>query len=112
MNRLEDMEKLWNGLSDTSQVLLEPLRDNIVFLEKHLAELRKYPFIEVNPKDPTQQRATQAAKQYRELIQQYNSCVKVLMKAAQNEGAGGSPLRDYVMALRGANRGVQTNKGE
>ena len=101
MERIEDMEKLWSNLSDTTKLLLEPLRDNILFLENHLAELRKYPFIEVNPNNPTQQRATHAAKQYRELIQQYNSCVKVLLKAAQNEGASSeSPLRAYIQKLR------------
>lgn len=109
MDRTENMEELWNGLNDTTKTLLEPLRDNILFLENHLAELRKYPFIEVNPGNPTQQRATHAAKQYRELIQQYNSCVKILLKAAQNEGAGGSPLRDYLQALR---QKENTNTGE
>ena len=101
MERNEDMRKLWSNLSETTQTLLEPLRDNILFLENHLAELRKYPFIEVNPNNPTQQRATHAAKQYRELIQQYNACVKVLLKASQNEGAvTESPLRAYIQKLR------------
>ena len=54
------------------------LVDEIVFIEGRLEELRKLPFIAVNPKNPAQQKATPASKQYKELLQQYNNSLRLL----------------------------------
>ena len=66
-----------------------------------LAELKQLPFIEVNPKNPMQQRPTPAAKQYKELLQQYNNCIKIMLSAAKaSEGEEISPLREYLLSMK------------
>lgn len=77
--------------------LLEPLIEDVVFLEDRLKELKKYPFIDVNPNKPTQQRTTPAGKQYKELLQQYINCIKVIISAIGSENIEeDSPLRKWV----------------
>ena len=78
-------------------VLLSPLVDEVVFLEERLEELRKNPFIEIHPVDKTKQRPTQSAKLYKELLQQYNNCMKtVLVKSGGEDSDDTSPLRDFM----------------
>lgn len=48
----------------------------IIFLEKKLEELKKFPFIVVNPKDRRKQKTTAAWKQYKECEQQYQNALK------------------------------------
>jgi hypothetical protein len=75
------------------------LIDEVVFLERRLVELREYPFLAINPKNPEQQRQTPAAKQYKELLQQYTNCVKILLKVTCGEAAEEeSPLRTWIKA--------------
>ena len=62
-------------------VTLIELVSKMLFLEKRLEELEKLPFIKVNPNNPAQQKATPAAKQYKELLQQYTNCIKILSRA-------------------------------
>jgi hypothetical protein len=71
------------------------LAEEIVFLEERMRELKKLPFIKINPKDPTKQKGTAAAKQYKELLQQYNNSLKLLLKIAGDLGEveEESPLR-------------------
>ena len=76
---------------------LVPLIDDVVFLEGHLEELKKLPFIKVHPKDPTKQKATIAQKQYKELLQQYVNIIRVLIRATgTDESDEESPLRKWV----------------
>ncbi|MBO4520698.1 MAG: hypothetical protein J5787_05775 [Alphaproteobacteria bacterium] len=74
------------------------LLEEIEFLEGQLVELKKHPFIKINPKDPTQQKATPAAKLYKDLLQQYNNSLKLLLKAqgALEEEEETSPLRRWL----------------
>ena len=75
--------------------------DDIVFIEDQLAVLKKYPFIKVNSKDPTQQKPTPAAKQYKELLQQYNNCIKIFLGVLSTvEKAETSPLREYLNRMK------------
>ena len=75
---------------------LEPLVDEIVYLEGELDRLRKLPKIRVHPADPTKQKATPAAKLYKEFLQQYTNCIKVLIKATGiEEVEEESPLRKW-----------------
>lgn len=72
------------------------LVDEIVFIEEQLVELKKYPFISVNPNNPVQQKSTPAAKLYKELLQQYNNSLKVLARmTGQDESDEESPLRKW-----------------
>lgn len=65
------------------------------FLERHLEELKKLPFIKVNPNNPLQQKSTPAGKQYKELLQQYINLVKALEKLSADENET-SPLREWL----------------
>lgn len=65
------------------------------FLETRLEELRKLPFIKVNPKNPVQQKTTPAGRQYKELLQQYINLIKALERLSENEDEI-SPLREWL----------------
>ena len=73
------------------------LIDEIVFIEEQLKELRKLPFISVNPKNPAQQKATPASKQYKEMMQQYNNSLRLLFRLSGDMGEveEESPLRQW-----------------
>lgn len=76
---------------------LIPLVDEVVFLEGRLEELKKLPFLKIHPKQPDLQKATPAAKQYKEFLQQYTNAVKILMRASGiDEDDEDSPLRKWV----------------
>lgn len=80
-------------------ITLIPLIDDIVFLESQLTELKKLPFIRINPNNPSQQKTTPAAKQYKEFLQQYTNCIKVIARATgADESDDESPLRKWVKA--------------
>ena len=94
-------EELVSIVPDESLDLVSKVIDDIVFLEAKLEELRKLPFIDVNPKNPVKQKATPAAKQYKEFLQQYINCVKVIEsiiyrdKRLEGDEAEESPLRKW-----------------
>ena len=94
--RKTELLKIFDNCEDTKNVIL-PMIDDVVFLEEQLQELRNLPFIRVNPKDPSIQKATPAAKQYKEMLQQYNNCIKILTGILRKDGAEEeSPLRTYL----------------
>ena len=74
---------------------LIPMVDRLLFLEKRLEELESYPMIRVNPHNPEQQKATPAAKLYKEFVQQYVNVYKALVKATGADEAEESPLRKW-----------------
>lgn len=95
-DRKTELLKIICKAADADRVKAEKLVDEVVFLEKNLEELRLLPFIKINPKDPTKQKATPAAKQYKELLQQYNNTMKLLLKISgdlNGDPEEESPLR-------------------
>ena len=82
MDRKKELLKLAGD-----DVTLIELVSKMLFLEKRLEELEKLPFIKVNPNNPAQQKATPAAKQYKELLQQYTNCIKILSRAGNVDDA-------------------------
>ena len=92
MDRKNELLKL----AGDDATLIE-LVSKMLFLEKRLEELEKLPFIKVNPNNPAQQKATPAAKQYKELLQQYTNCIKILSRAGNmDDSEEESPLRKWV----------------
>lgn len=101
MTRADELKKLCADLDDAAKAATAQLIDEIVFLEERLRELRQFPFIAVNPKNPAQQKPTPASKQYKEFLQQYNNCIKILLSVVGKEsGSETSPLREYLNRLK------------
>ena len=94
-------DELLKYVGEDLNELVTNLVDEMLFLEANLAELKKYPFLQVHPKDPAVQRATPAAKQYKEFLQQYNNCIKIIEaiiykdKRADADEVEESPLRKW-----------------
>lgn len=102
MKRKDELLKLFDQVEDTKGIIL-PMIDDVVFLEERLDELRKLPFMRVNPKNPEQQKPTAAAKQYKELLQQYNNCIKILTGILRKDAVEEeSPLRAFLNARKAA----------
>lgn len=101
MSRQDELMEL---VPEDSRELVKNVVDEIVFLEIRLTELKKMPFIQVHPNDPSVQRNTPASKMYKELLQQYINCVKVIEaviyrdRRLEGEEAEESPLRTWFNA--------------
>ena len=84
----------------------ERLVDEIVFIEDQLVEVKKLPFISVNPANNMKQKSTPAARIYKELSQQYNNNLKLLLRITgdmNDEKGGESPLRAWVRGRKELN---------
>lgn len=100
MTRKEQLLHVFDQIEDTKDVIL-PMIDDVVFLEGQLEALRKLPFIKVHPEYPDIQKPTAAAKQYKELLQQYNNCVKILTGILRKDAPEeDSPLRAFLQARK------------
>lgn len=98
MSRRDDLVNL---IGEESMPLVGEVVDEVLFLEEKLMKLKELPFIQVHPKDDTKQRATPAAKQYKEFLQQYINCIKMIEyvifkeKRLDDEEVDKSPLREW-----------------
>ena len=99
-DRKAELLKVFEDIEDTKGIIML-LIDDVVFLEGVLTNLRKLPFIRVNPKNPAEQKVTPAAKQYKELLQQYNNCIKILTGIVRKDAPEEeSPLRAFLNARK------------
>lgn len=98
MNRRKELVEL---IPEDSLELVTSVIDDVIFLEDRLTELKQLPFIEVNPKNPMKQRSTPASKLYKEFLQQYINCIKMIEyviykdKRLEGEQVEESPLRKW-----------------
>ena len=92
---MDRTEELLNG---TQKEKAKQLLEEVEFLEGKLKELKKMPFLSVNPKNPAQQKTTPAAKLYKDLNQQYNNSMKLLLRMLGDLGEveEDSPLRRWI----------------
>lgn len=94
-------DELLGIIPEESLELVKSVIDDVVFLEARLTELKGLPFIEVNPNNPTQQRSTPASKLYKEFLQQYINCIKMIEgviyrdKRLEGDEVEESPLRKW-----------------
>lgn len=101
---MDRKDELLSIIPEDTKPMVREVVDEIVFLEDRLTELKKLPFISVNPKNATQQRNTPAAKLYKEFLQQYINCVKMVEyviykdKRLDAEDVEDSPLRRWFNA--------------
>ena len=103
MTRKEELLKIINKTGSQNDIKASQLIDEIVFIEEQLTELKKLPFIAVNPKNPMQQKATPASKQYKEMMQQYNNSLRLLFRLSgdiNGETEDESPLRQWVKSRK------------
>ena len=93
VDRREEIRKL---VQKTNATAVYPLIDKMIFLEGELEKLERLPMIRVDENNPERQKATPAAKLYKEFLQQYTNCVKVIAKAIGDDGTEEeSPLRRW-----------------
>lgn len=96
MDRKEELIK-YICKTDDDKITMLPIIEEMVFLEGRLDDLRKLPFIQIHPNDMSKQRSTPAAKQYKELLQQYTNILKIVTKQTGTDSADEeSPLRKWV----------------
>ena len=98
MTRKEELEKIVYKDGSDNNIKAAQLIEEILFLEDQMQTLRALPFIKVNPKDTMQQKATPAAKMYKETLQQYNNSLRLLFRLTGDMGdiEEESPLRRWV----------------
>lgn len=80
---------------DTEKV--SRLIDELIFIEGQMAYLRTLPFIMVCASNPCKQKATHAARQYKDMSNQYVNILKLLLRLSGDLGEGEeeSPLRKW-----------------
>ena len=103
MNRRAELMSIISKSGSDNDIKAAQLVDEIVFIENQLVELKKLPFININPKNPMQQKATPAAKQYKELLQQYNNSLRLLFRLSGDLGGEveeESPLRRWAKSRK------------
>ena len=97
MERREELFRIIESSGEDNKNVLKNLVGDVIFMEERLAELKQLPFIRVDEQNTQRQRATAAAKQYKEILQQYTSTIKILMTATGDSGdVSDSPLRLWV----------------
>ncbi len=97
----EFLSLLKDGTQD--ELKARQLIDEIVFLEQQMSDLKRYPFIAVNPKNPAQQKPTAASRQYKEFLQQYNNSLRLLLRITGDIGGESeeeSPLRQWLRSRK------------
>ncbi len=96
-------KELLDLVSQDQVAQVEQLVDEIIFIESQLVEMKKLPFIAVDPRNSMRQKATPAAKLYKELMQQYNNSLRLLLRLSGDLGGEveqESPLRQWVKARK------------
>ncbi|MCR0569373.1 hypothetical protein MKC54_11015 [[Clostridium] innocuum] len=81
--RKKQLLAVFEKVDERIRAIIMPMIDDMVFLEEQLELIRALPLIRVNPKNSQQQKKTESAKLYRELLPQYMNIVKILVKAAE-----------------------------
>lgn len=102
MGRKEELLQLICKNGSNNDIKARQLVDEIIFVEEQLVYLKTLPFININPKNPMQQKTTPAAKQYKELLQQYNNSLRLLLKMSGDIGESEeeSPLRQWAKSRK------------
>lgn len=77
--RKKALLEIFEDVEETERKLIEPLIDDVAFLENKMLELKALPFINVNPKNRAQQKTTAAAKLYKECSQSHMNAIRILL---------------------------------
>lgn len=77
-SRRAELDNIFRNIDEGEKQLLNPLIDQVVFLEGRMEELKKLPFVRVHPSNPAVQKTTSAAKIYKECSQSYMNAIRIL----------------------------------
>ena len=72
MKRREILDDIFSGVEGNEKKLIDPLLDEIVFLENQMNDLK------INAKNSSLQKKTEAAKLYKECSQSYMNAIRIL----------------------------------
>lgn len=86
--RLAELKAIFEKVDPDKAAVVMPLLPQVVFMEERLDALRAVPHIRIHPKDPARQQVTAAGKQYKEILQQYNNTLKVLLMVLYRTESG------------------------
>lgn len=101
MSRKDDLLKIFANVGDNEKQIVINLIDEVVFLENNLTELKKEPFLKYHPTNKNLSKQTAAGKMYKEMLQQYNNTIKLLLSVLKNEESGTeSPLAAFQQKLK------------
>ena len=78
-DRRKFYEHLFENADKSETELVGHLIDEAVFHEDRMEELKRLPFIQIHPADPARQRATAAARQYKEFAAGYVNIMRLLL---------------------------------
>jgi len=101
VTRKEILDKAFKDIPENERILLDPLINEVIFLEEQMDDLKKLPFISSNPGNPSQQRKTEAAKLYKECSQSYMNAIRILCSRLNGpESNENSPLQKALKELK------------
>ena len=103
MTRKETLLKIFEGIDESKRELIQPLLDDVVYLENQIAKLRELPKIRIHPNNPERQEVTPAGKLYKEYMQSYLNAIKTLQTMLYREGETGES--ELIKALKEFERG-------
>ena len=96
MTRREKLDDIFKDLDENKKSLINPLLDNIAFLEQRMEELKKMPFIQIHPKDSTKQRPTTASKLYKECSQSYMNAIRTVYSMINGHEVDEDPVERFM----------------
>lgn len=79
MEKYKELLEAFKKADPNNFILVQETINEMVFIEGKIADLKKLPFIKVHPDKPELQKATPAAKQYKELMQTYLYMTKIIV---------------------------------
>ena len=99
--REKELRAIFQGIDEDMRALIGQTVENVLYIEAEMEKLAKLPKIQVHPTDPTRQRATPAAKLYKEFLQQHTNCIKLLASTLGKQSVDDeSPLRQWLEERR------------
>lgn len=79
MERKETLEDIFKDVDESEKKLIEPLLEEVIYLEEQMKYLRTLPQIQIHPKNNAMQKKTEAAKLYKEYSQSYMNAIRILV---------------------------------
>ena len=76
---------IFANVDEKEYKVVRELIDEVIFLEDQMQELKKLPFISVNPVNQCKQKTTAAAKLYKECSQSYMNAIRILLSLLRKE---------------------------